>query len=501
MNFKNYIYLVALGFGLNACSDVLETEPQQSLPTNIAIATEGDLETATAGAYNALQDADLGAGALTIYPDIFADNVEFVGSFNSVQDIATQNINALNAEVNGMYSDGYTVVNQTNIIFNALNNNLVTGLSDAVASKARGEAAFIRGVIYFEMIRWFGKPFGIGSDEEQSGLIIRTEPVLTASDIDVAPRNTVTQVYDQIIADFQTAIDNLPETNSAGRATKFSAMGYMARVRFQRGEYVEAAELAKQIIDGPFSLMSSVDGFFRNEFSAESVWELVSTSQDVTANINITQFTNRVLRDGDVRASADLIANGYQKIITADMRASLAANGLSAEDDRVSLLIEGPGGITASVNQANTIVHPFKYEDTSTEADNGMPMRLAEFMLMRAEALSRTSSDIPDEALKLLNDVRLRSLKVSNATGDVVDPAAFLAYSKDDFADFQSFIETVVTERRVELAFEGNRFHDLMRLRRPTRAGGLSTTDDRIAWPIPQVALNANGAIKQNDGY
>ena len=488
-----------------ACDDILETEPQQSLPGETAIQTADDYESAIIGAYNAFQDADLGAGALTIYPDIYADNVSFVGSFPSVQRIAQQEVDALNVEVEALYGDGYTVINQANIILDALDRDLVPGLDEDFANTIRGEALFMRSMMYFELVRWLCQPWGINENEPNSGLVIRTTPVLARQDATANARSTTAEVYDEIILPgLQTAMEILPLSNdNDGRADRFTAMGYLARARFQRGEYAEAAQLAGDIINSRrYALTSEVNGFFVNEFSSESIWELVSTPQDITFNINITQFTNSRLRDGDVRASGDLVNNGFMRIVPEDRRVLIAEGGLTLDDERVSLLMERSRGVLSDFNDPSSIVHPFKYEDFQTEADNGMPMRLAEFMLMRAEALARsTPAMINAEALVLLNELRARSLKVRNAEGQDVDAVPFINYIPSDFSTKEEFLEAIILERRVELAFEGNRYHDLMRLGRPTRANGPAPGDNLVIFPIPQDALNANGELMQNPGY
>ena len=496
--------LIASLLLVSACEEPLNIEPQQSLPIDVPLSTLEGLEAAVIGGYNALQDVDLGEGNLVIFPDIYADNVRFVGSFPSVQDIATQQVTALNAEVIALYGDGYTVVNQANLILNALSGDQIEATEDDAVdiSRIRGEALFLRGLAYFEMVRWFGQPFGLGSDEAQSGLVIRTEPVLSPDDISAVPRNTVAEVYTQVVDDFTAAAEALPESNLDGRADSFAALAYLAKARFQQQNYAEVVRLTGEVIAGPFALTENADGFFRNEFSEESIWELSSVAVDANSNIHITEYTNRTLRDGDVRPSANLINNGYAAIITPSMQAALAAAGLEASDQRVSLLLQDSDGNPASLSDLSSLEHPFKYEDAANNADNGLSVRLAEILLMRAEALLRANgSGSTAEALSLLNRVRLRSLRVTTPEGDAEDAAPFVSYRSSDFGSADALIEAIITERRVELAFEGDRYHDLARLRRPTRSGGPAPGDNTFIFPIPQRAINANDQLSQNPGY
>ena len=500
-----FIYItLAVSVLLGACEEPLNIDPQQELPINESFSTVEGLEAAIIGGYNALQDVDLGEGNLVIFPDIYADNVRFVGSFTSIQDVATQQVTALNAEVIALYGDGYTVVNQANLILSALESGDVEVTEDNTADldRIRGEALFLRALAYFEMVRWFGQPFGLDSDEAQSGLVIRTEPVLSPDDIGAAPRNTVAEVYTQIIGDLEAAAEALPDENLDGRAGRFAALACLAQVRFQQQDYPEVVRLTGEVIAGPFTLTEDADGFFRDEFSSESIWELSSTEADADANIHITAFTNRTLRDGDVRLSADLINNGYAAIVTPAMRASLATEGLDVIDQRVALLLQDADGNAATLDDLTTLEHPFKYEDAANTADNGLSIRLAEILLMRAEALLRVNEDGSlSEALSLVNRVRLRSLRVVTPDGEEEAAAPFVAYTASGVGSVEGLIEAIITERRVELAFEGNRYHDLARLRRATRSGGPAPGDDRFVFPIPQRAINANDQIQQNAGY
>ena len=131
-----YIFLVAATL-LGACEEPLNIDPQQSLPIDAPFSTVEGLEAGVIGGYNALQDVDLGEGNLVIFPDIYADNVRFVGSFPSVQDIATQQVTALNAEVIALYGDGYTVVNQANLILATLDGDVIEVTEDNTAELDR----------------------------------------------------------------------------------------------------------------------------------------------------------------------------------------------------------------------------------------------------------------------------------------------------------------------------------------------------------------------------
>jgi hypothetical protein len=127
-----------------------------------------------------------------------------------------------------------------------------------------------------------------------------------------------------------------------------------------------------------------------------------------------------------------------------------------------------------------------------------MLVRLATFYLMRAEALARTEG-INQESLDLLNAIRTRAIRRVDSEGVQSDASDVISYEAADFADADELIEAIILERRVELAFEGNRIHDLRRLQRDVR--GVAWDADVLVFPIPQREIDANDQLVQNPGY
>ena len=116
---------------------------------------------------------------------------------------------------------------------------------------------------------------------------------------------------------------------------------------------------------------------------------------------------------------------------------------------------------------------------------------------MRAEALARTTG-VTTEAVGLLNQVRGRSLVVTDAGSNEVADTPVL-FQTTDFANAQALIDAIILERRVELAYEGNRFHDLRRIGAAIK--GTAAGANNLVFPIPQSAIDNNAALTQNPGY
>lgn len=489
------ISLLILSTGLllfTSCDQFLQVEPQQSLSSGEVYQSTSDLETALIGAYNSLSGSDLMGCNMSMVPDIVSDNGLWRGSFTTFIDVANLDQNPNNGEVTELWREAYVAIKDVNYLLSFIDQ---VEDADIAANKdrIRGEALFIRGGIYFEIIRMFGKPWGASSSSDL-GVPLITEATLAADQIEFPARATVEAVYNQAIADLTEASNLLPDASASGRANKFAAIAYLAEIAFQQRDYVDAAAFAQQLINGPYSLTAAPADFFTSEGSSEEIFVVKHTSQDNPGvNGSLPTFHHINGRGGDVVVSPDLVNNGYFKILTEDQKAAIAGAGATYVDQRLSTLTSDAGTFADSGG-----VNIEKYEDFVNNADDAPIHRLAEFMLMRAEALVRTGGD-KAEAIDLLNQIRLRAIVVTDNTGAAIDAAEFVSYEEADFATDQELIDAIVLERRVELAFEGNRSHDMNRLEMPIQ--GNATGSDMLVWPVPQRDIDANGNLVQNPGY
>ena len=341
------------------------------------------------------------------------------------------------------------------------------------------------------MVRFFGKAYSESSSSDL-GVPIMTKAVFTSDDVTFPARNTVAEVYTQAIADLEEAAALLPETNARGQATRYAALAYLAEIAFQQRDYPRAATLAGQVMAGPFDLTAEPVDFFVNEGSSEEIWAYIHTQQDNPGvNGSLPTFHHVNGRGGDVVVSEDLVENGFNKIVTDAQQSAIDAAGYTVEDLRFTQL--------TSVQPGSDIIYIEKYEGFANNDDDAPIHRLAEYLLMRAEALARNDG-INQESIDLLNRVRTRALRVRDAAGEVVaESNDLVSFETGDFANADELIEAIILERRVELTFEGNRLHDLLRLRRPVK--GKTWDDNLVRWPVPQRELDANANLEQNPGY
>ncbi len=483
------ILLIAAG----SCDILDDQAPQQSLPLDEAFNNKEALNSALIGAYSDLQDdeGDVAGANWTLFPSIMADNTLWNGSFVSYRNIAVHEMEPSNPAITAWWIDSYEVINDVNAILSAIPN------VDGTSPSLKGEALFIRGITYFELVRVFAKPWDTSSDNSHPGVPIVTDPTESSDDFTFPSRATVAKVYGRVVTDLSDAIDLLPEANADGRATKYAAQAYLVKVFMHQGKYQKAAAMAQQVINGPYSLNEDVVTFFRNEFSGESIFEIANTTQDNPGtNDALPTFFNLDARD-DIQISQSFI-EALDTVITADQKQRMNVQGYTYEDTRNTMLLTASQGDDAQIPEAGSD-NTTKYEDAVNLADNAPLLRLADIILLRAEALAEANG-INDESINLLNQVRTRAIIVRDQNGDPVsDEETYIGYDQADFDNAQELIDAIMLERRIELAFEGQRMHDLVRKGRAVR--GTAPGADNLIFPIPQRELDANSNLEQNPGY
>ena len=471
-----------------SCNFLSDVEPSDQLSVEEVFQTANDLEAALAGAYDGVQNGSLLGRNTMLFADLMTNNADYrSGAFLNV---ANLQMDPTDFYAENLWSQGYKTINHLNAILAALGPVAAqdASLTAEDAARIEGEALFLRGVIYFELARLFCQPIGSGKYQDL-GLPLMLAPVLTAEQLQFPARSTVAETYARATADIETASALLPGTSAQGRANRYAAIAYLARIAFQQEDYAAAAALAGEIIDsGNYMLAPTPDAFFVHEGSSEEIWAILASASDEIEGGGLSSVYHPS-GPNEAFLSDDLKKNGYEAIVPPKQLAVLQGAGYVAVDFRYA-----PPLISHDTTRTN------KYENGWIENEDDAPIaRLAEFLLMRAEALARTEG-INEESIALLNQVRGRSLRVVDSLWQAVpDGSALLLYQAEDFEDEAALIDAIILERRVELAFEGNYLHDLMRRKAPAR--GLPYDDERLRLPIPQREVDANPNLVQNEGY
>jgi hypothetical protein len=428
--------MVAAAVVVSACDSPLVTDPTASIDSETALKTARGVELALNGAYRSLQ---LGSREIVAFPDLYADNLDFTGTYQTDREVGLRNVQPSNGAILTIWADAYDGINRANEVLAAIPE--VTDLSSAQAARFRGEALFIRAMHYMYLVRWFG------------GVPLVLEPARGVSEESLVARSTQQEVYARIIQDLEEAVGLLPAGKEPGKATKGPVNALLARAYLEDGKYTQARDRAAAVIADPtYSLVPNFRTLYTTKHSAESIYEV--------------HFT---------------VNNGNSLAFWFFPQEEGGRWGFSPTTELYGLYGPTDTRRAASINITANKRYIYKYPRISTEDDNLILLRLAEMYLIRAEANARLNAS-DATVLADINVVRNRA----GATPVAVSGQAAL-------------LDAVLAERRLELAFEGHRFFDLRR--HGKAASKLQIATDRLVLPIPQAELDVNDNLEQNSGY
>ncbi|MEY4919511.1 MAG: hypothetical protein RLZZ431_693 [Bacteroidota bacterium] len=459
---KNMIVTTVLFLSLASCEkSFLELKPPTSLTPEFALATEADLQVALRGAYAGLKSTALYGRSLMVLGDMMADNTyQSALNTNRYTNFNLYNYLVTDGDVAGLWNASYSVILRANNIINS------PIADNANIQQIKGEAYAIRALAYFNLVRYFGSPYTL--DPSKLGV-----PIITTYQADLKPeRAKIADVYTLINKDLTQAFTLMTKFTNSSQFSKYSAKALQAKVYLAMGDKTNAKTAALDVItNSGFTAISSAahTGYWAGVAPrTDKVETLLEISFDAVANNAFDALSYIYLQSGnygDMLCSSEL----YDLFETADIRKSLYATGIR-------------GGL------ASVFVN--KYSSFTGDHSDTKVIRMSEMYLIAAEASYPSNTA---DALKYVNEVTSRR----GATAIASSGSALL--------------EDIITERRKELAFEGERYLDMQRLQRniarsknyPAAALSIDFTNYRRIMPIPQGELDANPSIKlqQNPGW
>jgi hypothetical protein len=476
---KTYKFLMMLLVVVSFAScgdDFLEPVPTAVLVGDTFPTNESDLESVLTTVYDALQgvnsleitDNDLNHGQqIEFYvTEMLSDNTRSKSGEGEAGQFDSFTVQPTNGFVFDYYRSMYSVITRANLVLE----NIDLAITDG--DRMEGEARFMRALAYFNLVRSFG----------DVPLIDR--PILIEDVETQFTRVPSSEIYSFIVADLQSAASKLGSTTTANRASKAAAQGILAKVYLTQGSnYGEAQVLLEEIIASEeYALESDFREVFYNEANGENIFTVgyVASSSLDSQNFS-AEMLNGVGRTSGVNYVTDEAIAALDEF--GGERAQYSKRVDPGQTTQTQVVKYLPNG------DANLGIEPTSSDPTSAGND-WIILRYSDVLLMHVEAiLAGGAVTQSSNALESFQAVRNRA-----GLTDIVEEVTS---------------EQLLIERRVELAFENHRIHDLKRfgaaqqvLTDFSNANGHSFSATDLLLPLPQFEVNlSNGQLTQNPGY
>lgn len=477
---------VVSGLFLSACltgcnSSRLDLYPETNLTSGNFYTSEQDLILASNDIYRQLTRIFDAGGIPDLYGELHADNVYIestTGAHSFAEDINTHRINSDNGFLETAWNTAYNAIYVVNNVIEKLDNTTVSFADPVVKERLRAEATVVRAIIYYYLTQaWGAVPFPL--------------KVVTPDESYAYLREDLTVIYGQLIHDLQSAKATLPSSytgDQVGRITRYAAAAILARVYLANGNKdLATAELEEIIQSGQYSLDANGDGEINAEDYAYLFEAAAKNSRESVLEVQYLAGQNQVnSRHQTTYAPWNFAFHLPGASVTfrgdgLNTPSSDLIGEYETDDPRKDLSLL-PG--FTDLQTGNFVAYPYtiKFYDPNHlyPGQNVEAIRYADILLLHAELTGSISS---------LNDVRARVGLPGFGEGGY--PAA----------QYPTLALAVEHERRVELAFEFHRFFDLVRTGRAVAvlaSKGIPISADKLLFPIPLSAIDANPGLTQN---
>ena len=483
MKYFKYITFAVIGLLLYSCDDsFLNPIPDSAIVVDAFFASDDDVLAGIIGVYDAIQGVNVNTESNTnrfnrgiqfefMVTEMRSDNTRTATLEGSRADFHRYRTDANNVQSEDYYQSMYQIIFRANNIL-----NFIDVADESNQSAYAAEAKFLRALAYFNLVRLYGPvPLvtSVAGPTDNELLFTRVEEA---------------QVYSLIISDLQEAINTL-NNGFKSRASKAAAQGILAKVYLSQASpnYAGAQQLCEAIINGgEFGLEGNFHDVFYDELNDEILFAIqyefgnVQESQGFSAEFTATIRQGR--QDGLNIVNDNLVADFIQ---FGGNRTAESFVSFPRYTEVTKYLPEG----------SDVSIFPPTYGGSPGNAGNDVIiLRYADVLLMHAEAILAGGNGTSDgSAIESYMKVRERA-----------------GFDPVDDRPTELTKEALLVERRVELAFENQRFFDLLRfgvadaiLSAHAADNGYTDYNTRkLLLPIPSREINLSGGLlTQNAGY
>lgn len=484
---KKIIYILAVVFSTASClNEFLEVEPISDISTEIFWKSEKDVRAEMNSAYMHIQKA-FNTGYLNWY-EARSDN--FIGNSGGSYPYQNINFNKLySALAPASWNDWYKVISAAN---HAL--HFVPGMGNVMSEINRNhylsEAYFLRAYAYFNLFRVWGD------------VPLVTQPVLTKTDVTKPAKTAKATIMELIVADLEEA-DKLVNTSFTEIFIYTPAALYALTtdVAMWNKDYAKAIVFSQKLMDLKLHTLNGVDfkTVCANAQTKDNIWTLKWSF--VSNGRNQVSYT--YYNTANALVPSKLV---YDRWASPEYRKDLRR---PATIDTTKITSYTANHIFAQPAARIWKWSPDEAKHSDLMNDSYLPIyRLADILLLRAEALNKTGKYT--EAIAEMNKVRNRAGLPDKTTADYTNPTTLKV-------DAEMLENSILQERQFELFAEGKRWFDLIRTGKAMSVmndffdnyvalyGGSDykkfTDEWQLYWPILQDILNENENLVQTGNY
>lgn len=487
-------FILFISTNFSSCKKFLAEEPKLLTTEENFYKTSDDAVAAVNAIYAYLNSTNFtdinGNSTAGIYHSTFwtviglaSDEMNSQEIFHPDRDqIANFNFSPIAGSFSEIWSVHYKVITLANI---AIARIPLIQMDETLRTRLINEAKFLRGLMYFNMVRMFGSiPLMINENEP-------IKPLQASLD----------DIYNQIIQDLsdaETLPQNYPPGQGRGRATSGAAKALLAKVYLTRGDYQSCADKCLEVINSnEYALWDDFADVFKlsSRGGKEAVFSVGFGDADGEIVFwEVAQFLVRLL-------PSELSVEGVQNAQGWDVPTQNLYDIYDPLDRRreVTFITEvhNPDGSITSIKPYIQKYWDRAAEPQGNQSQNDFPViRYPDVLLMYAEANNELGNSAA--AHQYINMVRKRArfdgTNYRNAVPDYVGLSQ------------QALRDAIIKERRMEFVAEGQRWFDLVRTHTleqlvPLAKNGITPQAKNYLFPIPQRELDLNPNLVQNEGY
>ncbi len=523
---KNILISTSLFFTLTAfvsCEDFLDQEPITDPLPSVVFSDAGTIELLMTAAYQPLRwefNPAFGDSYCMnyIFTDVRSDDVIIENhffqphshGFETFVDLTSENVN-----VQGIWAKYFAGINRVNIIIQGLLEVDAEVLGASLADEFLAEAQFLRAYFYFELVRNFGG-VPLATEDQQF------DPAIP----ETMKRKSAKEIYAQIELDLTTASENLPITRGDERqffrTTRGAALGLLAKVSLYQRKWQAAADAAQAVIDlGVYDLEEDYASNFSiaNEFGIESIWEISYTGDPAAGQWSVNSQSSLTAQFFSPSFDGTNVFGWSYNLTTPELIEAFQNEGDQIRRE-ATIMMDGDVFESEALTDAGFNPIPEGFLDSwANSPESGGQLYGDDFAYSRKYFL--TPEELETYAagglqLSPLNHKVMRYSEVLMILAEAVamgasgnGQAAFdEVRTRVDLTSKPLSLEAIKLERRLELATEWNRFHDLVRWGdAATELEGFSVGRDELL-PIPLKEIRVAGTdasgediLAQNPGF